>query len=200
LTPRAESACGTGDGRLTGIAGASVCERLGIRGAGSPMRKTRDWRGRLSRSHGHSLRRAVAPPADDFRTGPAVGAVVPTHSVIDHKISQGTILLLHDAPEPRSSSGAKACTRKRPKTLDASGQPGGVRRVHACSSPHTSNSKFRAACDVRSRPVQTGQRHYGHQRATSIKCLASLLKSYCRPGDLVARYGGEEFVVLCRVR
>jgi diguanylate cyclase (GGDEF)-like protein/PAS domain S-box-containing protein len=39
---------------------------------------------------------------------------------------------------------------------------------------------------------------FGHQAGDeAIKCLAALLKSFCRPGDLVARYGGEEFVVLC---
>ena len=39
---------------------------------------------------------------------------------------------------------------------------------------------------------------YGHQAGDdAIKSLAGLLRSSCRPGDLVARYGGEEFVVLC---
>ena len=39
---------------------------------------------------------------------------------------------------------------------------------------------------------------FGHQAGDeAIKCLAAMLKSACRPGDLVARYGGEEFVVLC---
>ncbi len=39
---------------------------------------------------------------------------------------------------------------------------------------------------------------FGHQAGDeAIKRLAALLKSSCRPGDLVARYGGEEFVVLC---
>jgi diguanylate cyclase (GGDEF)-like protein len=38
---------------------------------------------------------------------------------------------------------------------------------------------------------------YGHQAGDDgIKCIASLLKKACRPGDLVARYGGEEFVLL----
>jgi diguanylate cyclase (GGDEF)-like protein len=40
--------------------------------------------------------------------------------------------------------------------------------------------------------------NFGHQAGDeAIKSLASLLKSSCRPGDLVARYGGEEFVMLC---
>lgn len=39
---------------------------------------------------------------------------------------------------------------------------------------------------------------YGHQAGDqAIISLATLLKSACRPGDLVARYGGEEFVMLC---
>jgi len=38
---------------------------------------------------------------------------------------------------------------------------------------------------------------YGHQAGDDvIQSLASLMKSSCRPGDLVARYGGEEFVIL----
>jgi diguanylate cyclase (GGDEF)-like protein len=39
---------------------------------------------------------------------------------------------------------------------------------------------------------------YGHQAGDEvIQSLAAVLKSSCRPGDLVARYGGEEFVMLC---
>ena len=39
---------------------------------------------------------------------------------------------------------------------------------------------------------------YGHQAGDEvIQSFARLLKSSCRPGDLVARYGGEEFVLLC---
>jgi diguanylate cyclase (GGDEF)-like protein len=39
---------------------------------------------------------------------------------------------------------------------------------------------------------------YGHQAGDeAIKALAGVMKSYCRPGDLVARYGGEEFAMIC---
>ena len=39
---------------------------------------------------------------------------------------------------------------------------------------------------------------WGHQAGDAvIQSIASVLRSHCRPGDLVARYGGEEFVVLC---
>jgi diguanylate cyclase (GGDEF)-like protein len=39
---------------------------------------------------------------------------------------------------------------------------------------------------------------YGHQAGDEVLVsFGHLLKSECRPGDLVARYGGEEFVMLC---
>lgn len=39
---------------------------------------------------------------------------------------------------------------------------------------------------------------FGHQAGDSVLiAFATLLKRFCRPGDLVARYGGEEFVLLC---
>jgi diguanylate cyclase (GGDEF)-like protein/putative nucleotidyltransferase with HDIG domain/PAS domain S-box-containing protein len=39
---------------------------------------------------------------------------------------------------------------------------------------------------------------FGHQAGDEVlKGFAALLRTSCRPGDLVARYGGEEFVILC---
>lgn len=39
---------------------------------------------------------------------------------------------------------------------------------------------------------------FGHPAGDeALKSFASMLKGFCRPGDLVARYGGEEFVILC---
>lgn len=39
---------------------------------------------------------------------------------------------------------------------------------------------------------------HGHQAGDeALVSFASVLRSCCRPGDLVARYGGEEFVMLC---
>jgi diguanylate cyclase (GGDEF)-like protein/PAS domain S-box-containing protein len=40
--------------------------------------------------------------------------------------------------------------------------------------------------------------NFGHQAGDIVLvAFTQLLKSYCRPEDLVARYGGEEFVLLC---
>ena len=64
-----------GTERLTGVSGASVCgQAWQIRLLELSRRKgPADPRGRLPRLHGDPLRRPVASPAEDSRTGPAVG-------------------------------------------------------------------------------------------------------------------------------
>ncbi len=116
-------------------------------------------------------------------------------------VSQGAILLFHDASsetslEQRCQSLHEKAT-KDPLTQVANRAE--FDRVHAmfvtahqqqhvpCSLMMCDLDRFKLVNDT-----------FGHQAGDAvIQCLASLLKSSCRPGDLVARYGGEEFVLLC---
>jgi diguanylate cyclase (GGDEF)-like protein len=122
--------------------------------------------------------------------------------VIDQKgVTQGAVLVFHDASsetslEQRCQSLHEKAT-KDPLTQAANRAE--FDRVHTmfiathqqqqvpCSLLMCDLDHFKSVNDT-----------YGHQAGDDvIKSLASLLKSSCRPGDLVARYGGEEFVVLC---
>ena len=122
--------------------------------------------------------------------------------VIDRKgVTQGAVLLLHDASSEisleRQCQSLHEKATKDPLTQVANRAE--FDRVHAmfvaahqqqqvpCSLIMCDLDRFKRVNDT-----------YGHQAGDeAIKSLASLLKSSCRPGDLVARYGGEEFVVLC---
>jgi diguanylate cyclase (GGDEF)-like protein/PAS domain S-box-containing protein len=132
------------------------------------------------------------------------GVAVDSHAipVIDQKgVTHGAVLVFHDASsetslEQRCQSLHEKAT-KDPLTQVANRAE--FDRVHEtfvdahqqqqvpCSMLMCDLDRFKTVNDT-----------YGHQAGDDvIKSLASLLKSSCRPGDLVARYGGEEFVVLC---
>jgi diguanylate cyclase (GGDEF)-like protein len=129
---------------------------------------------------------------------------VDTHAipVIDQKgVTHGVVLLFHDASsetslEQRCQSLHEKAT-KDPLTQVANRAE--FDRVHAMFVAAHQQQQVPCSllmCDLdRFKLVNDS---YGHQAGDDvIKSLASLLKSSCRPGDLVARYGGEEFVVLC---
>ena len=192
--------------RLTGIAGASVRGRAVAAGTA----------GLVGRKRTRRSARPIAPCYTAIRCGvqslrrlTILGrgqrpVAVDTHAipVIDEQgVTQGAILLFHDASsetslEQRCQSLHEKAT-KDPLTQVANRAE--FDRVHAmfvaahqqqqvpCSLMMCDLDRFKLVNDT-----------YGHQAGDdAIKSLASLLKSSCRPGDLVARYGGEEFVVLC---
>jgi diguanylate cyclase (GGDEF)-like protein len=116
-------------------------------------------------------------------------------------VSQGAILLFHDASSETSLE--QQCQSLHEKaTKDPLTQVANraeFDRVHAMFV--TAHQQQRVPCSLlmcdldRFKLVNDT---FGHQAGdAAIQCLASLLKSSCRPGDLVARYGGEEFVMLC---
>jgi len=191
--------------RLTGIPGSSICQRQWHPG----LLKMSDEKGQsvgqtdcpvhsAIRSGVQSLRRLTIRG----RTGRSIA--VDTHAIPvmgDDGAMLGVILLFHDASsetslEQRCQSLHEKST-KDPLTKVANRAE--FDRVHAlfvaahqqqqvpCSLMICDLDRFKEVNDT-----------YGHQAGDEvIKCLAGLLKSSCRPGDLVARYGGEEFVVLC---
>ncbi|MEN6450007.1 MAG: diguanylate cyclase [Thermoguttaceae bacterium] len=122
--------------------------------------------------------------------------------VIDRKgVAQGAVLLLHDASsettlEQQCQSLHEKAT-KDPLTQVANRAE--FDRVHAMFI--TAHQQQQVPCSLVMCDLDRFKRvndTYGHQAGDdAIRSLASLLKSSCRPGDLVARYGGEEFVMLC---
>lgn len=122
--------------------------------------------------------------------------------VIDRKgVAQGAVLLFHDASSETSLE--RRCQNLHEKStkdpLTQTANRAEFDRVHTmfiaahrqqqvpCSLIMCDLDRFKQVNDT-----------YGHQAGDEvILSLVSLLKSSCRPGDLVARYGGEEFVILC---
>lgn len=191
--------------RLTGITGASVYQR-----AWSPSLVE------LIDEHGALIRDEDCPVTYAIRTGVqwlrrlsirgrgsrqvAVDAhAIPVVSV--DGISRGLALVLHDV-SPEISLERRCENLKEKATKDALTQVANraefdrvhVRFVEAhletklpCSLIISDIDRFKLVNDT-----------YGHPAGDEvIQSFARLLKSSCRPGDLVARYGGEEFVLLC---
>ncbi len=191
--------------RLTGIAAGSICGQLWH----PALLKMSDEKGRLIedsdcpvrsvlKSGVHSLRRLTIvarmgrPMAVDTHAIPVTG---------ENGVILGAVLMFHDASsettlERRCMNLYEKAT-KDPMTQVANRAE--FDRVHEmfvevhqqrqipCSLIICDLDRFKQVNDT-----------FGHQAGDeAIRHLASLLKSSCRPGDLVARYGGEEFVVLC---
>ncbi|MFZ5833096.1 MAG: GGDEF domain-containing protein, partial [Planctomycetota bacterium] len=129
---------------------------------------------------------------------------VDTHSIpvlAEDGTTLGAILLLHDATSETSLE--QRCQRLYEKAtrdpLTQLANRAEFDRVHEMFVAAHRQQQVPCSlimCDL-DRFKQVND-NYGHQAGDeAIKTLASVLKSSCRPGDLVARYGGEEFVVLC---
>jgi diguanylate cyclase (GGDEF)-like protein len=191
--------------RLTGVAGASLRGQM--------------WQAELlglSDEKGHAISEAECPVQTAIRCGAQSlrrltirgrnqqPVAVDAHAIPvinEQGVCQGAILLFHDASSETSLE--QRCQNLHEKaTKDPLTQVANraeFDRVHAmfvtahqqqhvpCSLMMCDLDRFKLVNDT-----------YGHQAGDAvIQCLASLLKSSCRPGDLVARYGGEEFVLLC---
>ncbi len=191
--------------RLTGITGASVYQR-----AWSPSLIE------LTDEHGQRVREEDCPITYAIRTGVqwlrrfsisgrgGRQVAVDAHAipvVSPDGISRGLALVLHDV-SPEISLEARCENLQEKATKDPLTQVSNraeFDRVHArfveahlekrlpCSLIISDIDRFKLVNDT-----------YGHQAGDEvIQSFARVLKSCCRPGDLVARYGGEEFVVLC---
>jgi diguanylate cyclase (GGDEF)-like protein len=121
--------------------------------------------------------------------------------VIDREgVTQGAVVLLHDASSETSLE--QRCQSLHEKAikdpLTQVANRAEFDRVHALFI--AANQQQQVPCSLLMCDLDRFKRvndTFGHQAGDeTIKSLAALLKSSCRPGDLVARYGGEEFVVL----
>jgi diguanylate cyclase (GGDEF)-like protein/PAS domain S-box-containing protein len=190
--------------RLTGIAGGSVRGHLWQ----PEMLRLADEKGTQIHDSDCPVFAALRSGVQSLRRLTMVGRTgrpnaVDTHAIPvggDDGIMQGAILLFHDATSETSLE--QRCqtlydkSTKDPLTQVANRAE--FDRVHEmfvaahqqqgvpCSLMMCDLDHFKRVNDV-----------YGHQAGDdAIKCVAALLKSNSRPGDLVARYGGEEFVML----
>ena len=191
--------------RMTGIAGTSICDRrwspglLSFRGEKGASISDEDCPVVNAITSGvQSLRRLSIGGRSRDRVAVdthAIPVIDPDGTVL------GAVLILHDASSETSLE--ERCqslhTRATRDPLTQVANRAEFDRVFElfinthrqqrvpCSLMICDLDKFKSINDT-----------YGHQAGDeAIKTLATLLKSSCRPGDLVARYGGEEFVMLC---
>jgi diguanylate cyclase (GGDEF)-like protein len=194
-----------GTERLTGVSGASVRgqiwhpELLGLS----------DEKGRFISESDCPVQSAIRCGAQSLRRLTILGrgrrpVAVDAQAipVIDPQgVCQGAILVFHDASSETSLE--QRCHSLHEKaTKDSLTQVANraeFDRVHATFV--SAHQQQRVPCSLLMCDLdrfKTVNDTFGHQAGDeAIKCVASLLKSSCRPGDLVARYGGEEFVLLC---
>ena len=191
--------------RLTGIGGSSIVQH---RWDPSLLRLS-DEKGRQVTHTDCPVRCAIRSGAQSLRRMTICGRNEHPISVDTHVIPVlddsgsilGAILSFHDASseislEQRCQSLHEKAT-KDPMTQVANRAE--FDRVHAMFAATHQQQKVPCAmmiCDLDRFKLVNDT--YGHQAGDEvIRSMANLLKSFCRPGDLVARYGGEEFVMLC---
>ena len=191
--------------RLTGIPDQTICrqkwhpEILSLADEKGRMIPASDCPVYIAVQSGVQSLRRLTVQGRSGRSIPVDCHAIPV--IMEDGVLQGAILVLHDASseislEQRCQILAEKAARD-PMTQVANRAE--LDRVHSmfvaayqqqqvpCSLIICDLDHFKRVNDT-----------YGHQVGDEvIKTLGSLLKSACRPGDLVARYGGEEFVMLC---
>ncbi len=191
--------------RLTGIAGATVCQQQWT----PEILSMTDEKGHLIATDECPAISAVQSGVQSLRRLTIWGRMGRRVAVDSHAIPvigqdgaiQGAILLLHDASsetslEQRCQNLHEKATRD-PLTQVANRAE--YDRVHELFVEAHQEQKVPCSlimCDLDRFKLVNDT--YGHQAGDeAIQSVATLLKGACRPGDLVARYGGEEFVMLC---
>lgn len=191
--------------RLTGIATTSIrqvrwqtellrmCDEKGrpVKDADCPVTSA-------IRSGVQSLRRMTVwgrsgrPVSVDLHTIPVAA---------DDGTIEGAILLMHDASseaslEQRCQSLYDKATKDPMTQVANRAEFDRVHRMFVSAHQQQQVPCSMIICDLDRFKLVNDT--FGHQAGDEcIKSLAGLLKTSCRPGDLVARYGGEEFVMLC---
>lgn len=191
--------------RLTGIAAASMMERLW-----SPtVLQMQNEKGKWLAEQDCPVRCAIQSQVQSLRRLTIAGRGGRTVLVDAHAIPViaadgavlGAVLVMHDASgeaslEQRCQTLYERAT-KDPLTQVANRAE--FDRVHEMFL--RAHKEHQVACSLIICDLDRFKRindTYGHQAGDEvIQALANVLKGVCRAGDLVARYGGEEFVVLC---